>query len=180
MALRHVHEPPKPSKFLAYAGGKQKTLYTDLHIRRLIYNLVRKEGSLNAAAAVLRVSAPMLSMMLSGKRKIGKKVVARFGLERFDIYVRTGPGRRIAEVVELDEEMERDRVDEDPTAINTNSRRDDGVGGDGLGPNASPTTRSISGLDAQRGPARASLSPEVAWAAERVKGLLPETDPTEN
>lgn len=79
--IRNLPSPPP------VIDGKA-SIYTEAMIMRRIYEQIRKDGSVAAAARSIGVSKVFLSKVVKGEKPIGEKITAFFGFERFVIYLR--------------------------------------------------------------------------------------------
>lgn len=134
--------PPALSGTLS--GTRSKLIYTDMHVRKMLYLLVRREGSLEKAGNKIGVTKAFVSQVLRGGKGPGEKIADYFGLDRHVVYTLTR-GRVTHEVAALNAEL---RVNDD-TANAEGDASDTGQGGgeasDGRG--EGPTTATTSGGD---------------------------------
>lgn len=73
-------------------GKRVRRIYSELTVRQLLYNLVKREGSLGAVSKLIGVSKPFLSEVMRGKRMAGPKIAEFFDFERHVVYTRKSPG----------------------------------------------------------------------------------------
>jgi hypothetical protein len=72
--------------------GRHRRIYSELTVRQLLYNLIKREGNLSKAAEKIGVSKAFLSSVMRGQKAIGPKIASYFKFERHVIYVRRAPG----------------------------------------------------------------------------------------
>lgn len=153
---REPLELNRPNGF-TIKGRKHRRVYTDLTVRKLLYNLVKREGGLRGAAAKIGISKAFLSQVLRGQKAPGHQIATFFKFERHIIYVRTLDGPVMAGVkwnpdgsmVDEVEETEGEEVAVDDSHAEDGRDSDDEANDGGTGEEEAGETEGGEGREAE-------------------------------
>lgn len=102
--MQNVEPILTPTIRATVGTSNSKYVYTGLHVRKMLYNLVRRVKSQEKAGNLIGVSKVFISMVMRGKRAPGPKILNYFGLEEHTVYTMR-VGRHDSAVEELNQEL---------------------------------------------------------------------------